>query len=191
VPTELEIARLVARATREEGGDALFIGSVAANVYGRPRASSDIDVLLRLPPTSFRRWAAGLRRQGLTVDPKDVSDAEREGGHVTVHDLSSGTHVDAKLATGAEDEQFARGLLLENGVTVAGLEDVIAHKFRFGRRQDLLDIENMLEMSGDRVDEGRLRRIMKSLGLSFRRYQRLRARRGPGTKPRKRVVRKA
>jgi hypothetical protein len=155
------------------GGEALFIGSVAANVYGRPRASGDIDVLLRLPQASFARWADALRARGLTLDERDLSDARLEGGHVSVHDLSSGVRIDVKMATKAEAEQFGRGLLLENGITVASLEDVIAHKFRFGRRQDLLDIENILEMSGGQVIDRRLRRIMESLGLSFRKYQRL------------------
>jgi hypothetical protein len=86
--------------------------------------------------------------------------------------------------------QFARGLRLGNGIVVSVLEDTIAHELRFNRGQDIIDVQNMLETSDDRLHEDRLRQILGQLGVPFQRYQRIRSRMHHGRKRTPKVPRK-
>lgn len=136
----------------DQGGvDYALVGGLAVAVWGAPRATKDIDLLIQ--PADLPRALQALRTCGFTLDAllmefKDgttlqrVSKVDQAGNLMTV-DLML---VDRNL-TPAWASRSRLGL--EGGqVTVVSRDALIAMKALAGRPQDLADIQNLKE--GDR-----------------------------------------
>ncbi len=172
--SDVELARFVSQTVQDVGGRVLFIGSMAVNVFARPRPSNDVDLLLLMSVDELKRWIPLLQQGKLAFDPRDLFEIQEQGGHASIHDPETMTRLDVKFAlTPEEQAQFIRGYPLENGMAVSGLEDTIAYKLHFNRKHDREDVEDILKMSGRQVDDPRLRELLKRLGVPFSRYQRL------------------
>lgn len=157
-------------ACRDAGVLYAFVGGVAVMAWGQPRATTDVDALVSLPPAQVDVLARKLRDRALDVDPQDLRDALRENGHASAFDRHSAFHVDIAFARRPEEvEEVARGtdLQLPGGrVRVVGPEDTVAFKLRFGSEQDLKDARSILVRQDGRLDEERLQAVAQRLGVS-------------------------
>ncbi len=96
----LDVALAVARAVEAVGGEYFVGGSLASSLQGEPRATNDIDMVVRLPPGTLRAFAEALGGD-FEVDLDMVRDAMLRGGSCNVFYLPLLTKVDL-FAVGAE-----------------------------------------------------------------------------------------
>lgn len=164
-----ETAAAFDRAARNAGVRYAFIGGMAVNAWGQPRATADVDCLLELRPGEETGFASALREEGFAVNPLDFIDARRDRSHVTIHDDHGLFHVDCKLAEGpveAQQLEDAAHLSISTGtLRVARPEETIAFKIRFGSPQDIQDALSILRVQHGKLEEARLLAFAQKLGV--------------------------
>lgn len=150
-----------------------IVGSVASSVYGEPRATNDVDLLIQVSRADAGRLATAFPEAAFYVPPREIIEVElgrSHGGHINVMALETMMKADLYPVSPAEAEWFGRRRALEVGgrkVWFAIPEAVIIHKLRFfregGGERHLRDIRGMLSVGG--VDHALIERAVKDLGL--------------------------
>jgi len=155
----------------------LVTGSVAATLYGEPRATHDIDLIAILRATDAARLAEAFPARAFYLPPAEViaTEAAREGhGHFNVIHSETGLKADVFLA--GRDPlhewafQHARDYPIgAMRVRVAPPEYVILRKLEFyregGSEKHLRDIRSMLGLSSELLDRDALMDWIRRLGL--------------------------
>jgi hypothetical protein len=133
-------------------------------VYGDPRFTRDIDVVLDLDPSAVSALLAAFDPAAFYVPPQEalVEEIQRvEGGHFNIIDRASGLRADIYLR--GDDPlhgwAFERRVRIEapaSGVWVAPIEYVIVRKLQYFALSDserhLRDVAMMFRISGDAID---------------------------------------
>jgi hypothetical protein len=141
-------------------------GAQAAIVYGRPRATADVDVTVVLgseKPTDLMR---GLARRGFSLRvPAGDEFIVQARVLPLVH--RNGLPLDVVLGgPGLEEEFAARARPYDLGgvvVPTIAAEDLIATKVLAGRAKDLEDVEGILAIQGTGLDLERVRDVLGAL----------------------------
>ncbi|HBP18196.1 MAG TPA: hypothetical protein DEA08_10440 [Planctomycetes bacterium] len=143
----------------------LFVGgSLAAMVYGEPRSTLDIDVVIQATPPDAERFVSAFPPREFYLPPLEVIRdelARGSSGQFNVIDLASGLKADVYPA--GEDPLIAYGMAEavehdSRGQTyrVAPPTYVVAMKLRFFSisKQDkhLRDVRSILEVSPELLD---------------------------------------
>jgi hypothetical protein len=151
-----------------------FGGAIALAWYRNPRATTDIDINLTLPPEAAEPILQALALLGVTVTPED-------GAAIAVDGQArldwAGSYLDVFFATtDLHFEMAERARVVRFGpvdLPILAPEDLIICKAVFDRPKDWLDIEEMLRW-GTRVDAARaLGWVGEILGPQSRQYARL------------------
>ena len=139
---------LVVRALDEDGVDYALVGGLAVGVWGAPRATKDIDLLVRAADVA--RAKAALRSRGYTLEalPMQFTDGMQmqrvsklvEGQLVTV-DLIL---VDHNLEAIWQSRE--RRAIESAQLSVVSREALIAMKVAAGRPQDQADVVKLTEL---------------------------------------------
>jgi len=176
----MSIDELLARFAVPLNGLALpwmITGGAAAIVYGEPRLTNDLDVVLAMRPTDAPRVAAAFEADDTYVPPMEVLELEaarRTHGHFNViHSLSS---LRADVYIAGDDPLHAWGLerryRMEVGgatVWIAPPEYVIVRKLEYaaqgGGDRHLRDIARMLERRLTPIDDAMIADCAASRGL--------------------------
>lgn len=153
-----------------------IVGSVASSVYGEPRATNDVDVLIQLARNDADKLAAAFSGERFYVPPPEVIEIElsrSHGGHINVIALETMTKADFYPLSHGEAEWFAQRRAIEvagRKLWFATPEAVIVHKLRFhregGSEKHLRDIRSMLAVSGEQIDRARIEDAVAKLGLA-------------------------
>jgi len=155
----------------------LVTGGVASVVYGEPRLTRDIDLVIGLRPRDARRFAGAWSAEEFYVPPVEVIEEESgrpAHGHFNViHNLTAMRAdiylpgIDA-LNAWAFAHKVVR-LIDDDEVSLAPIEAVILAKLRYYQMgksdRHLRDIRQMLRISGDLVDRPELERWAARLGV--------------------------
>jgi hypothetical protein len=155
----------------------MVTGGLAAVIYGHPRLTLDVDLVLRLRQDEVARFTSLWPASEFYVPPLEVVQEERDRpahGHFNVIHHDSAMRADCYLA--GEDEvngwALARRVLRRiegEDVSVAPIEAVVLGKLRYyhigGSDRHLRDVARMLEVSGDAVDRPALESWIDRLGL--------------------------
>ncbi len=152
-----------------------IVGSVAASVYGEPRATNDVDMLILIREADVERLQKAFPEEQFYLPPAEVIRAElkrREGAHLNVIPLETMLKADLYPLSAEEAEWLARRRemrIADRPVWLAAPETVIIHKLRFhregGSEKHLRDVRGMLAVSGDKLDRGWLDDEILRLGL--------------------------
>jgi hypothetical protein len=155
----------------------IITGSVAAMVYGEPRLTNDIDVVLEITPNDIRKLFAAFPEQDYYLPPREVIESELlrgSRGHFNIISQLSMLKADIYLL-GADTLQHwgmnqARILDIDNQqVSFAPPEYVIIRKLEFYREghseKHLRDIAAMLAESSSEIDQKTLSHHIAKLGL--------------------------
>ncbi|MGH0032672.1 MAG: hypothetical protein ACQGVC_23005 [Myxococcota bacterium] len=165
---EADLVELFARPLVELGVPFLVTGSVAATLYGEPRATHDIDLVVTLRSGDAGRIARAFPAAQFYVPPEEVVELETrraERGHFNLIHTESGLKADVFLA--GQDPlhawAFENARIYEVGglrVSVAPPEYVVVRKLEFhregGSEKHLRDIRSMLAVSGAILDRNAL-----------------------------------
>jgi hypothetical protein len=153
-----------------------IVGSVASSVYGEPRATNDVDLLIQLSRADAGKLVDAFPATEFCVPPREVIEIElgrSHGGHVNVIALDTMMKADFYPASAAEAVWFARRRALDVGgrtLWFAIPEAVIIHKLRFfregGGEKHLRDIRSMLAASGNEIDRTLIEQAVVELNLA-------------------------
>jgi hypothetical protein len=156
-PISKDVIYKLARLLDREKATYAFMGGVALNVWGIPRATFDLDVTLFVDEERSAHLIAALERDGWVVD-EIYKRGHRDvvGGMPTLHaQLPVGPTmltVDLFLATTPFLEStLTRRKHIDLGrgpISVVSAADLLLFKLVAGRRKDVVDIDNLLTVQG-------------------------------------------
>jgi len=160
------------------GLDYMVTGSMAVIVYGEPRLTHDVDIVLVLPPTAIPRLHDAFPLAEFYCPPVEVLAAEaarQERGHFNLIHHASGFKADIYPA--GTDPLHGWGMChrrrVEVGaeiIQVAPPEYVIVRKLEYyregGSEKHLRDIQGMLELSRDQIDLPEIQGWVNNLRLN-------------------------
>lgn len=130
----------------DAGADFVVVGGYAVAYHGHPRATKDIDILVRPDPANAERVYSGLAAFGAPLDAFDVSAedfTDYEGvlqigvppSRIDLINRATGIGFDEALEDAGSFEVDGRT------VRVIGLAALLRNKRTVGRAQDLADVE--------------------------------------------------
>ena len=153
----------------------MLVGSLASGVYGEPRMTQDIDVVVDLRATQVEPLCAEFPAPGFYVSLPAARQAVAQGGQFNVIPIASGNKVDLMIARrdawGQSQLARRREEQIFPGRTgfVASPEDVILAKLWYdqdgGSDKHLRDIAAMLQISGNAIDRNYIEQWAAQLGL--------------------------
>jgi hypothetical protein len=155
----------------------MVTGAVAAIVYGEPRLTTDIDLVVVLEDDDVRRLAAAYDTRAFYVPPTDVMAIEsRRPVHGHFNLIHGETALKADIYPAGADPFHAWALarrksilVSEEAVWVAPPEYVMIRKLEYlrdgGSDKHRRDIQAMLRELGTRVDEPALLAEIGGRGL--------------------------
>ncbi len=140
-----ELIALIARLFSSKAYRYFTFGGVGVSIWGRPRTTHDLDVVVCIEKRAVPTLVADLRGAGFRV----TRSLQRKLAEGRIVRLPIGTtELDVKLcAEGHDMEALARAkrAAFEGfELMVASPEDLVLYKLQTWRRQDQADIENLL-----------------------------------------------
>lgn len=155
----------------------MVTGSVAAMLYGEPRMTNDVDLVLFLTPSASPGLAKLFPIEEFYCPPEEVIriEAERSAeGHFNLIHHATGFKADIYLAGNDSLRHWGLGHATTfsfggESIPVAPPEYVIVRKLEYfragGSQKHVRDIRAMLQISGDQIDLEILREKVAELGL--------------------------
>jgi hypothetical protein len=155
----------------------LLSGSVASMLYGEPRVTHDIDLVIFLRVEDINKLSQAYPSSGFYVPPPEAiitEIARGEGGHFNVIHPDSGLKADFFLTSRDEFQAWAFRNVVQykfqnTTIRLAPPEYVIVYKLKYyregGSEKHIRDIRSMLNSSGDRIDRSTLNDWISRRGL--------------------------
>lgn len=146
----------------EYGG--MIIGGVAVIALGHSRATTDIDVTIRISAQGLAALVEGLAARGIVPRISDALAFAQARHVLLMRHQASQIDIDVIVALlPFEEEALAHRQLVDfAGVQIAipRPEDLVIYKMVASRPQDVLDAEALLLRYRDQMDLTRVRRIV-------------------------------
>lgn len=136
---QTDVLRYVIEVLEEMGATYMLVGSFSSAVYGEPRMTRDIDVVVQLAPDQVERLCEAFPPEDYYVSREAALEALAHEGQFNVIHATSGNKIDFMIARGDAwgVEQLRRRVRLEllPGMRgfVASPEDVIIGKMVYYR----------------------------------------------------------
>jgi hypothetical protein len=92
--------RRVIRELNRGGLEYALTGALAVSYYGRPRTTSDVDVILRTAPPEFAKVVRVLRKARLTADEKELKRAWDSKYRIASFEGEDGLRLDVMMTEG-------------------------------------------------------------------------------------------
>ncbi len=172
-----ELLKKVVRVLDAAGIDYMVTGSVASSLYGEPRSTHDVDLVVSLDKKGADELVRSFPPPDFYLDRGSIADAMDTKGTFNLLDVHSGDKVDFWLLT---DEPFDRSRFSRKRVeAVAGVrikvstpEDTILAKLWWSRlsggsEKQFLDALHVYEVQSDRLDHEYLTVWAKKLGVGL------------------------
>ena len=124
----------------------VLVGAYAMAAHGQPRATLDIDLLVRPTDQNVARIVAALREFGAPEPSIDANALRTPGMVVQIGVAPRRIDLLTRLSGVATDAAFAHALPIDvEGlrIPVLAVEDLIANKRATGRAQDRLDADRL------------------------------------------------
>jgi hypothetical protein len=154
----------------------LIVGSAASIVYGEPRMTLDIDIVIDLKSDQVDALCAAFPEDAYYVSPQAARQAVLQGGQFNVIHPTSGNKIDFMIARrdawGRSQLDRRQRVEVVPGLTgyAGSPEDVILGKLWYyqegGSEKHLRDIAGMMQVSGDQIDTAYIAQWAQRLGLS-------------------------
>ena len=155
----------------------MVTGGVASVLYGEPRFTRDIDLVIELAAADVHRFASAWSPDEFYVPPLEAIDEEtRRAAHGHFNVIHRETTMRADVYVAGTDPlnawAFARKVIRrvdDDEVFVAPIEAVMLSKLRYYQMgksdRHLRDIRQMLDVSGDLVDHAEVEQWAARLGV--------------------------
>lgn len=155
---EKQLVITLIEALEAEAVPHMLAGSFASMVYGIPRSTKDVDFVVELEEPRFSRLIARLIPD-FELDPQQYLETSTWTRRYILKARRSAFKVEFFLRS--EDphhlSQWSRrrtvfNSIVQHHVTMPTPEDVIVQKIRWGRPQDRIDAENVMDVQMDKLD---------------------------------------
>lgn len=126
------------------GVEFVVVGGWAVAFHGRPRATKDIDIVLRGTPDNLARAAEALRRFGAPANVTDALGSMSETDVVYLGEPPLRVDFLRSIDAVPSDALFERSVVAElDGLVlrVIGLDDLVQNKRAVGRPRDMDDVD--------------------------------------------------
>lgn len=154
----------------------MVTGSTAGILYGEPRMTHDVDIVVALKQSDIHAFVEAFPLDDFYCPPEDVLAIEvRRGqrGHCNLIHHATGFKADLYIAFDELHRWALRNkrVLDLDGlrIAVAPVEYVIVRKLEYfregGSEKHVRDIRSMLEVSGDSIDMKQLEELVERRGL--------------------------
>lgn len=169
-----EFLRRVTAALDMTGVPYMLTGSVASSMYGIPRATNDIDVVVAPTREQLLSLVQLFQRVGLMADADIALAALRTKGQFNVIDFPKGWKLDLIVRKDREFSaiEFERRETHEvegMRLTIATPEDVLIAKLEWAKmgesERQVADAAGILKMQSATLDMSYIRRWVTALGL--------------------------
>lgn len=152
----------------------MVTGSTASSLYGAPRSTLDLDLVIDPTPSTLRRFIDAVPRDIYYIDPPAAAEALRSRGQFNVIDKETGWKADLIIR---KDRPFSvtemrrrqPQAVLGTRASVATAEDVVIAKLEWAKAGDsvrqLRDVAAVLKGMGDALDRTYVERWVRALGL--------------------------
>jgi Nucleotidyl transferase of unknown function (DUF2204) len=169
-----EFLRRVTTALEASGVSYMLTGSLASSMYGIPRATNDIDLVIAPSAEQLRSVVQMFQRLGFTVAPEAATEAWRNRTQFNVIDFARGLKADLILRKDRDFSiaEFDRRQTHEvEGVrlTLATPEDVILAKLEWAKigesERQLNDAAGMIKMQSGKLDVAYIENWVERLSL--------------------------
>lgn len=172
--TATDLLRLLISRLEDAGIPYALGGSIASMVYGEPRATLDIDVVVTLDARGADRIVKSFPPPDFYLSPGRIAKVAKRGGTFNVIHPASGFKIDFFVASDPIEERQLVGRLRR--VVLPGVsgwcsppEELIAKKLEYfqagGSTKHLRDIRGMLEISPDAIDLERVEALVHAFHL--------------------------
>lgn len=174
---EADLLGLFAVPLERAGLAYMVTGATAAILYGQPRTTNDLDVVIELKAADLPRLRSAFPESDYYLPPDEVIQVElsrARRGHLNALHPVSGFKADLYPIGDDPLHRWAfpqRRPVMHDGqnISFAPPEYVILRKLEFfregGSAKHLADIRAMLDISGDQLDRPALADWIKRLGL--------------------------
>ena len=157
------------RSLRRHRFSYMIVGGLAANYHGMPRATFDIDLVVKLDGQGLPLMIQMMKRQGFNLQSEDAEQILRIGNRITVTSFAHPYRVDLWLIRTAYDQvafdRKKKGTLLGEIVWFASPEDTILSKLGADRAKDIEDANSIMAVQKTRLDWGYLHNWSKLLNV--------------------------
>lgn len=170
-----ELLTLVAAKLDSLGIEYFTTGSMASILYGEPRFTNDIDLVIRITPGAVARLCAAFPEPDFYISIEAATQAAAACGQFNVIHPESGLKIDFMVAESSDFNRSrferARHIEIAEGALVrfASPEDVILRKLEYykegGSDKHVRDIHGMLRLSDPPIDAEYLTRWARRLGV--------------------------
>ncbi|MBI4507015.1 MAG: nucleotidyl transferase AbiEii/AbiGii toxin family protein [Chloroflexi bacterium] len=163
--TILSVAAEVGAFLEELAVPYAIIGGLAAQHWGEPRFTRDVDVAVLAPSAQEAALLEALAARFQPRLPDALAFARRH--RVLLLQARDGTPIDVSLAIpGYEEEVMRRAVVADlpglRTVRLVSAEDLIIHKCVAGRPRDIEDVERVLSRQGRAIDRPYVRRWLRA-----------------------------
>lgn len=151
------------------------VGSMAASLYGEPRSTNDVDVVVQLDAANVDAFCASFPEPEYYCSLDAARNAVRKRFQFNILHLTSGLKVDVIQGSDSpfDRARFSRGKRLPvddlHEVWFAAPEDVILKKLDFfregGSEKHLRDVVGILKVQAGQIDDAYLAQWIARLKL--------------------------
>lgn len=152
-----------------------FCGGLAVIIWGRPRATQDLDLIADIQPNMTENFLRAADDEGLIYDPEDATSLTEGGGFIRMLPRQKSEMlipIDILVAdTPLHLEAIKRSKRLkfgEIGINIISSEDLLLMKLVAFRPKDTFDLETVIDAVGPKLDLNYLRQWADTLGLRSR-----------------------
>lgn len=155
----------------------IITGSVASIVYGEPRLTHDIDIVLDIPTNLIENFSSAFPKEEFYIPPYDILKNEilRDNrGHCNIIHHETGFKADLYFKGNNKFQQWALSNVKTidfsgEKLSIAPIEYVIIKKLEFYKEgnsgKHIRDIVSMLQNSKSFIDENLLMNFIDEFGL--------------------------
>jgi hypothetical protein len=136
----------------------MLAGSFASMVYGIPRSTKDVDFVVELEEPAFSRLIKRLEPE-FDLDPQQYLETSTWTRRYILKAKRSAFKIEFFLRSDDPHHlcQWSRkravfNSILQHHVSMPTAEDVIVQKLRWGRPQDRIDAENVMDVQFPQLD---------------------------------------
>jgi len=146
----------------------LVAGGMAVLIWGRPRFTADIDVVIEIKPSDVEGLVKALRELGEAgyIDEEIAKQVTESGGEFNFIDGTTGVKVDFWVTSSDpfDTSRFQRRIakeILGQKIYFTSPEDLILAKLKWckesGSNRHLEDAESIIKVSGENIDNSYLK----------------------------------
>ncbi len=164
-----QLINTISRYLQQEKIPHALVGGVAVAIWGRPRATEDVDIIVDLKEEQVEAFQAYLQEHGVRLNADKARRAIQQGVPFPLYDRWSIHWADARPAVRPIDrhtlERAVFVELAEEKVPIATAEDTVLGKLLAGSSQDHLDAKSILLRRAETIDLPYLENRVRELGL--------------------------